>query len=99
MVTFPPVVREAHVVLTDTGFVPSIVSVPVGGTVTFSTNRDIPFWPASNTHPSHTIYPEFDPKHSIVAGDTWSFIFTREGDWQFHDHLRSYFTGTVHVVQ
>jgi len=89
---------SARVVLTDQGFEPSEFSIQRGGTVTFSTDRDVSFWPASNLHPDHGIYPDFDPKRPLDPNETWTFTFDRPGDWAYHDHLRSYFTGVVHVV-
>lgn len=91
--------QNITVVLTDSGFVPSEFTITKGGTVTFSTDRGVSFWPASNLHPDHGIYPAFDPKRPLDPKETWAFTFDRPGDWAFHDHLRSYFTGTVHVVE
>lgn len=45
------------------------------------------YWPASNIHPSHGIYPEFDPAQPVKPGESWSFKFDRAGTWKFHDHL------------
>lgn len=45
------------------------------------------YWPASNIHPSHGIYPEFDPQGPIKPGESWVFKFDRVGTWKFHDHL------------
>ena len=92
-------VMHADIVLTDGGFTPATITLRKGGTVTFSTNVARPFWPASNDHPTHLIYPAFDPKQPVAANSTWSFTFVRVGDWGFHDHLRSYFTGDIHVVE
>lgn len=88
--------EEVVVVLTDAGFEPQHVQVSRGTIVTFTTNRKNQFWPASNLHPSHTIYPEFDPGRPIAASSSWSFT-PREGVWGYHDHVRSYFTGTLYV--
>lgn len=90
---------RADVVLTEKGFVPETVTVRINGSVRFSTNRDKPLWPASNSHPTHDIYSEFDPRESILAGEKWTFQFNRAGKWGYHDHLRSYYTGTIYVVQ
>lgn len=94
----PGVLDQAFVVLTEKGFEPSAVSIPVGGTVVFSTSRDFPFWPASDLHPSHGLYAAFDPKLPLAPSETWTFTFEQEGEWGFHDHLRSYYTGIVYVV-
>ncbi|MCE9541468.1 hypothetical protein K8R03_02815 [Candidatus Kaiserbacteria bacterium] len=91
--------EHATVVLTDKGFEPNNVTIRVGGTVTFSTTNGRPFWPASDPHPNHTLYPAFDPLAPVAADATWQFRFDKIGRWGYHDHIRSYYTGTIHVVQ
>lgn len=86
-----------HIVLTKDGYSPKESIVGRGDTVLFGNKTGRPFWPASNLHPSHRDYPEFDPKEPIMADETWSFTFTEEGEWKFHDHLAPYFTGTITV--
>lgn len=90
-------VEYVSVVLTEEGFEPRDIQVSRGATVTFSTVRQNKFWPASNAHPAHDVYPEFDPMRSLEPGESWSFTFDKVGVWGFHDHVRSYFTGTIHV--
>lgn len=87
------------IVLTKDGFSPAEVTIKKGTTIVFSTDAGRPFWPASNLHPTHELYPAFDPKRPIPPEETWSFTFDQAGDWNMHDHLRSYFTGTIHVVE
>lgn len=93
------VLYNTHIVLQEKGFEPREVTIKKGGTVTFSTTRNKPYWPASNTHPSHTIYSEFDPLRPLQPSETWQFTFDRLGEWAYHDHLRSYYVGTIHVVE
>lgn len=90
---------QVSVVLGEKGFDPQEVTLQKGATITFSTTRNKPFWPASNLHPSHTIYSEFDPMRPLQPSETWQFTFDRVGDWAYHDHLRSYYVGIVHVVE
>lgn len=85
------------IVLTKNGFEPSTISIQRGDTVAFSTNRGFPFWPASDKHPSHSMYPEFDPKMPINQHDQWDFQFIKSGTWTFHDHLNSTLRGTIYV--
>jgi len=85
------------VVRNDRGFEPPEVHIPVGGIVRFVTTLEKPFWPASDLHPQHTVYAEFDPKHALVFGDSWEFTFEREGTWRYHDHLDSVVGGTIVV--
>ena len=92
-------VEHADIILTSEGFVPRSVRLERSGTITFSTDAGRPFWPASNLHPDHGIYSEFDPRRPVNADDSWTFRFDRTGEWGYHDHLRSYFTGTIYVVE
>ncbi len=86
------------VTLTEEGYRPEI-TIKKGTMVTFKSELDKPFWPASNLHPSHEIYSDFDPGVPLNADETWSFVFNRVGQWQMHDHIRSYFTGTITVIE
>jgi plastocyanin len=90
---------HATTTLTTQGFVPSELYVARGGTVVFVNESDHPFWPASNLHPDHSIYAEFDPREPLDVGESWSFTFEKPGTWGFHDHVRSYYTGVVHVSE
>lgn len=98
--TSADVPEGAHVItLTDKGFNPSEITIKKGETVSFVTNTRNLFWPASNLHPSHLIYPEFDPKEPVQPDAAWSFTFEKTGEWKFHDHLAPYFTGTITVTE
>lgn len=88
---------EVSIVLTDEGFTPRYVRVTSGTKITFTTTRANQFWPASNEHPTHSIYPEFDSKQQIEPGSSWSVVLSRKGEWSYHDHLRSYFIGRIYV--
>lgn len=85
------------VVLHEDGFFPEELTIQRGDTVIFKTERDKEFWPASDLHPTHGIYPEFDPKEPIPPGQSWSFRFNKAGAWSYHDHLNSLHTGVVVV--
>ena len=82
--------------LQENGFSPQELTIQKGDIVKFVSNNRI-FWPASNLHPSHTIYFEFDSKDPIKTGESWSFRFNKLGEWKYHDHLAPYFTGTIIV--
>lgn len=88
---------EVSIVLTDDGFIPRYVRINKGTNVIFTTTRQNQFWPASNEHPSHTIYPAFDAKRPLEPHESWSFTFDRAGEWGLHDHVRSYYTGIIYV--
>ncbi len=81
------------------GFDPDTVTVKRGARVCFVNADTQARWPASNIHPTHEIYSDFDPKKPVRAGDTWCFAFTKPGIWKFHDHLLPEFAGTVTVEE
>ena len=56
-------------------------------------------WPASNIHPTHALYSEFDSLKPIVQGESWTFTFTKTRKWNFHDHLRANKGGIVIVTK
>jgi hypothetical protein len=85
------------ITLTKNGFKPNIITVSQGDSVIFKSEKGVPFWPASDLHPTHTIYSEFDPKRPIESKDSWQFQFQRVGQWDFHDHLDPLFKGRIIV--
>lgn len=91
--------EKVSIVLTDEGFAPRYVRISAGTEIVFTTTRSYQFWPASNEHPAHTIFPDFDPRRPLEPNEAWSFTFERSGEWRFHDHVRSYYTGTIYVEE
>lgn len=87
------------IVRTNEGYEPKDVTIKKGDIVLWTNESDEFHWPASNLHPTHGIYPEFDPLKPIAPGDEWKFKFDRVGVWQFHDHIRANKTGTITVTE
>lgn len=87
--------QNYSVVLTENGFSPQEIYIRQGDSITFTTNRNKPFWPASDIHPTHDIYPEFDSKEQIEPTKSWSFTFQKAGVWSFHDHLAPLYRGKI----
>ena len=90
--------KEYVITLTDSGFSPNEITLKEGDTLRFRTERNRPFWPASDLHPTHTIYPGFDSRFPIHPEMEWSFTFTQPGRWRYHDHLDPQHLGLV-IVQ
>lgn len=86
------------IVLKDDGFHPRTLTVHQGETVTFISKRGKYFWPASDFHPTHALYPAFDPKQPIAPDASWSFTFTEPGVYPFHDHLAAFYFGIIKVT-
>src|SRR3990167_1529245 len=55
------------------GFIPSEITIDVNSSVIFINKDKESRWPASNVHPTHGLYPEFDPKKPILPGESWAF--------------------------
>ena len=89
---------SAVVHVTDEGFEPRSVEVGAGGTVVFENVGEEAHWPASDDHPTHEVYSEFDPKEPIEPDAEWSFTFDRPGKWEYHDHMNPYLTGEIAVT-
>lgn len=84
--------------ITDTDFNPQNLTIPLGTTVVFKNTGKKSHWPASSIHPTHDIYPEFDPRKSIMPQQSWQFTFDQVGQWRFHDHLFPTMHGTITVT-
>ena len=87
------------VVRTETGYEPSDVTIKKGDIVRFTNESSEYHWPASDLHPTHGVYPAFDPLKPIAQGESWQFQFDQVGTWNFHDHIRANKTGTIMVTE
>lgn len=96
-----PITSETEETVTiqyaDVGFEPKTLTVPTGTMVTFINESTSPLWVASDPHPTHTKLPEFDQKTSIPKGESYSFMFTKKGAWEYHNHRLPAHTGTIVV--
>ena len=90
--------EEYVLTMTDEGFSPREITIYVGQVIVFKTEKTKPFWPASNFHPSHSIFAELDPKRPITTDESWSFTFNKIGEYRFHDHLFPSAQGVIYVV-
>lgn len=75
------------IAMKDSEFQPETLTVERCTKVVFENKDTKSHWPASNLHPTHGIYPEFDPQQGVEPGKDWSFIFDKVGKWRYHDHL------------
>jgi plastocyanin len=97
MASSTPELPRVTVNMTDTGFEPSTLVIKKGQIVEFvNTGKDF-HWPASDLHPTHEIYSEFDSDKPVGPGETYSFQFEKIGKWNMHDHLHARFRGVITV--
>lgn len=84
---------------TSSGYEPKELTVKKGDIVLWTNESGEFHWPASDLHPTHGVYPEFDPLKPIASGDTWKFKFDKVGVFRFHDHIRANKVGTITVTE
>jgi len=93
--------------ITDDGFVSEEIKVEKGTTIVFRNDGQKQHWPASNFHPTHTLYPEeggcigskFDACRGLKTGEEYSFKFDVLGTWSVHDHIFPGLTMKIVVVE
>ncbi|MCP6726439.1 MAG: hypothetical protein KJI69_00135 [Patescibacteria group bacterium] len=100
---------ENTVTYGDDGYIPASLTISIGDTVIFQNMSLRSTWPASNAHPTHTLYPGsgiqkcgggeaiFDACGVVPIGQEWKFIFTEQGTWRYHDHMRPSMQGIIIV--
>ena len=94
-----PDTAKVTVIYTTSGFSPKNITVKKGEVVEFINQSGKNMSVASDPHPTHTVYPEFDQYKTNYRGQN-SFLFTfgKVGSWKYHDHIQSALTGTVVVT-
>jgi len=87
-----PVAEAATVKYGDNGFEPATIRIKRGTTVNFVNNTEIPMYVASDPHPQHTAYPEFEAGVALQRfprpGENFSFTFDKAGTWSYHNHAQ-----------
>ena len=94
-----PPVGSVVIEMNENGFTPDTVTIQKDTTVVFKNVGTEQHWPASDIHPTHGIYPEFDPQRPVPAGESWSFAFAKVGRWRMHDHLMPRNVGAITVTE
>lgn len=85
--------------ITNLKFEPETLNIKRGDKVTWVNSESGYAWPASDPHPTHTIFPIFDPQLPMKTGQAWSFTFNETGVFRYHDHLYPSKSGTINVNQ
>jgi len=96
---FPAYAHSQTVIIkmTANGFEPAEVTLDIDSTIIFLNQDKVQRWPASNIHPTHELYPEFDPKKPVEPGKDWTFKPKKAGSFKFHDHLFPHMRGVLIV--
>jgi hypothetical protein len=85
------------VVYTAEGYSPAVLEVSLGSKVGFKNTSDFPMWTASDPHPLHSDYGDFDSRRDYLAGETYVYEFKETGTFGYHNHEKSLHRGIVRV--
>ncbi len=89
-----------NVLYTPVGFNPPVIRIRVGDAIAFKNERaGVGMWVASNPHPVHNEYPIFDARAASGTGQTFTFTFSVNGVFGYHNHLKPEQQGVVIVEQ
>lgn len=94
-----PVVTVTEVSYSDAGFTPGEITIKAGSSVRFVNNSQSLMWVASDNHPTHTEYADFDQKTAVPNGGVYTFKFNNVGTWGFHNHVKPSAGGTITVTE
>lgn len=105
-------INNMEISVTDNGFEPDSIEIPIGTKVTWINKGSKLHWPASDFHPTHSKYPGsgiekcdtnegkkiFDACFGLKENEQYTFTFNEVGIWTVHDHLFPGLTMAVEVV-
>lgn len=88
------------VTYTDSGFIPPVVEVVAGNSVTFINSSTKPMWVTSENHPTAKgqVYPGFAQGKSVSKGGTYTFNFTQVGVWGYKNLNLEQHLGAISVI-
>jgi plastocyanin len=93
-----PSTDNVIVLIRDKTMMPDVVTVKSGTTVTWINNDKIDHIVASNPYLQNTDLPEL-LSQTIKPGESYSFTFTKSGQWGYHSALNKDTKGRVVVVE
>ena len=65
-----------HIVeISEDGFSPNLTEILAGDSIEFVNTGELDHWPASNAHPTHQLYADFDARRPILPEGSWTFTF------------------------
>lgn len=90
--------QSEKIFIAKDGFNPKQLIIDINSTIEFINDDSNEHWPASDIHPTHRIYPEFDPKNGLKNQESFRFKFEKAGKFKYHDHLNPKLTGVIEVL-
>lgn len=92
----PQTTSTAAVSITEDGFVPSLVKISRGNSVTWTNVDGDPHRVAADPYPASTS-ASFDSKTNLATNSTYVHMFLAPGTFTYHDEKNPTFIGTIVV--
>ncbi len=86
--------------ITDEGFVPALLIVKSGGSLTWVNKSSKKVQVASDNHPTHTLNSELTNGEYVIElapEESATVTLTKTGNWGYHAHLNPSTKGTISV--
>lgn len=95
----------------ENGYTPNEVTIKPNTEIVFENIGNNDHWPATDNHPSHTLYDgtsleehcadesskSFDSCGPVSTEESWSFTFEKVGTFNYHDHIWPHLGGKIIV--
>jgi plastocyanin len=91
-------ITNAEILYTDFGFEPADLAIKPNTRVVFLNQTASKMWIKSD-QPVYSLQPAFDQQDGARAGEWYSVVFLKEGEWKYMNFLNTAQTGTITVKE
>lgn len=86
-----------QVSISNDGFLPAVIKIKVGDSVTWTNTDTAAHLVAANPFPSHSELPSLNARTGLAKNQSYIFTFTTAGTYNYHDDFNPSLNGTVIV--
>lgn len=87
------------VTIDDNGFQPAKITANLCDRLRLTNGSQALRQPAADPHPTHSSFPELDPKRPLQPGEAFEVILNRPGRYGWHDHLNPGLKGQIVIEE
>lgn len=87
-----------NIIYTNSGYTTDYIEVSIGTPIFFWNRSNLPMWTASDPHPIHTDFSEFDSRRAYMSGSVYIYRFKTTGTYTYHNHDKSNHRGIIRVI-
>ncbi len=90
--------QSAQVAISDGKFVPQVIDVKIGTSVTWTNQENTGHWVASDPYPKNDALKSLNSKGPLQQNEAYTYTFDKAGTYTYHDDLQPLdLKGTVRV--